>query len=260
MPTMETHIAQSLTKALIIGPSGAGKTGLLGSLANAGYKLFIWDYDNGLDILLDPKVVLPENRKNVRYKTFTDQVKAGVAPMALVQGINTFDAWIEDKENFGNIYSWGADTVAVLDSLTLFGNAAMRHVTSMNGRAGKAPQIQDWGEAMRIQEETVARLYSSSVKCNVIVMAHITFQDDTTNPGLQKAFPSALGNKLPPKIGEYFNSMLYVEKQAVGTSIVRKLKTQATYNMELKNPRPSLIPAEMEPDLAKFFQLMKVAA
>ena len=108
-----------------------------------------------------------------------------------------------------------------------------------------------------MQEGMLEMLYSDAVKCNVVITSHITFGEDTANPGIQRGFPSALGTKLPPKVGSYFNSIVAVEKQSFGSAITRTLRTQATHNMELKNSKPSVIPVSMEPDLAKFFAYLK---
>ena len=55
--TLETHTSATIVKMLLLGRSGAGKTGHLGTLAKAGYRIFLADFDSGLDILLDPKVL-----------------------------------------------------------------------------------------------------------------------------------------------------------------------------------------------------------
>lgn len=268
MPSLTDHQSQTANKLLLLGNSGSGKTGMLGSLANAGYRLFILDYDNGLDVLMDPMIVKPEFRKNIFFKTLTDKIVAGVPqmPSACRDGLNALTSWMEpDPANpgkmisLGGAYDWGGNDVIVIDSATFFGNAAMRQVLTMAGRPKGPAQVQDWGEAIRIQETLLEQLYSDSVKCNVIFTAHLSFQDDGTGGGIPKGYPSFLGTKLPPKVGRYFNSVLMVEKQVMGQTITRKLRTVANYNVELKNPKPSKIPAEMEPDLAKYFKLIKEA-
>ena len=52
MPKGSQHSSASLTKMLLIGESGSGKSGALASLAAADYKLRILDFDNGLDFLM----------------------------------------------------------------------------------------------------------------------------------------------------------------------------------------------------------------
>ena len=85
MPTLEEHISQKTVKMLLLGESGSGKTGLLGTLPPAGYRLFIADFDSGLDILRDPKVLDPKYHSQVFFKTFYDktQITAGtITPQA----------------------------------------------------------------------------------------------------------------------------------------------------------------------------------
>ena len=268
MPQLDQHQSSTAVKCLLVGHSGSGKTGLLGTLANAGYRLFIEDFDNGLDVLMDPAVIKPENRKNVFYKTFTDKLGARgiptVPPSAALNAMNALNNWIETGEDgksiaMGSVYTWGPKDVVVIDSLTLFGNSILRGVLSMVGRPGGPPQIQDWGEAMRQQEAVIEQLYAEAVKCNVIVTAHIILGDDPNNPSAQKGYPSALGNKLPPKIGSYFNTILQCEKlPGIGNAApIRQIRTQASHNMELKNSKPSMIGPIMPPDLAAIFSILK---
>ena len=51
MAKLSAHKESKPFKGMIIGDSGSGKTGSLASLAAAGYKLVIMDFDSGLDIL-----------------------------------------------------------------------------------------------------------------------------------------------------------------------------------------------------------------
>lgn len=268
MPQLAEHQSNNAIKLLLVGHSGSGKTGLLGSLANAGYRLFIEDFDNGLDILMDPAVVKPENRKNIFFKTFTDKLGARGIPTApataALNAMNALNNWLETGPDgkpisMGGVTSWGGNDVVVIDSLTLFGNSILRGVLQMVGRPAGPPQLQDWGEAMRQQEGIIEQLYSDAVKCNVIVTAHIIMGDDPTNASQQKGYPSALGSKLPPKIGSYFNTILQVEKiPGVGNAPpTRQIRTQASFNMELKNSKPSLIQPIMPPDLAALFKILR---
>ena len=71
MPTLDQHQSNDLTKMIILGDPGSGKTGGLCSLVKAGYKLAIIDFDNGLDSLVQYiKHECPDKIKNVHYVTF----------------------------------------------------------------------------------------------------------------------------------------------------------------------------------------------
>ena len=75
--------------------------------------------------------------------------------------------------------------------------------------------------------------------------------------GIQKGFPSAIGKKLPPKIGRYFNSVIQIRKSGMGANVKRELYTSATTDIDLKVSKPSLVPPVLAPDLAKLFELLK---
>ena len=109
---------------------------------------------------------------------------------------------------------------------------------------------------MALQENFLALAYSNSIKCNVVVLSHIIMDDDETTM-LKKGLPAALGSKLPPKVGGYFNSVLHLERRAIGLTSTRVLRTASSPTIDLKSSAPSRVPAEMEADLAKYFALVR---
>ncbi len=263
MPTLEQHQSISSIKLLCVGDSGSGKTGALASLANAGYRLVIFDFDNGLDILLN--FVKPEFKKNVIFRTFTDTFKGAggklmaTSAKAYSDAINYLMDWKDPP--IGGAITWGPDTIIVIDSLTLFGEAAMRFALQLNGRLGQKPWQSDWGEAIGYQEDLLRMLYSTDIKCHVIINAHLTStREGKTDKGeaimSDKMYPSALGNKLPPKVGRYFNTMLLFKVR--GTQ--RKILTRPTHDIDVKTPwGEAALPAELPiaDGLKTIFELAK---
>ena len=234
----------------------------LATLAAAGYRLFIADFDNGLDILKDPAVLDPQFHANVFFKTFYDKnmlMSGKMLPQA--SGFAEFTVamgdWKEDGKSMGGIYSWGDKDVFVIDSLTLLGNAIMNQVLQLSGKAGQKPSLPDFGNAVDTQEAVIETIYNPAVKCNIVVTAHLQRQGDDASGGAQKAFPSALGKKLPPKIGRYFNTTVLIKKTGMGAKVIRELHTSATFDIDLKVSKPSVVPTVMEPDLGKLFALLK---
>ncbi len=264
MPTLGENVEQKPIKLLVVGNSGAGKTALLATLAKTR-KLFIADFDNGTDILLDKKVLDPALRANVQIKTFYDKnILAGGKFIPEAQGMSNFvsaiNDWKEDGKSLGSIYSWGPDVVFALDSLTFLGNACMNHVMSLDGKAGRKPEIQHFGSAVDMQETVIETLYNPAVKCNVVVTAHLIPQADDMQGGLVKFMPSALGKKLPPKIARYFNNVVLVEKRGSGQQTKIVLHTVSTSHVDLKTAKPSEVPAVMEPpDLDRLFTILRGA-
>lgn len=257
MANLAQHQSNNIVKLLLIGDSGSGKTGSLASLAKVGYKLRILDFDNGLDILAKQLADTPAALNNVLYSTLTDKWKSSAGkpiidgvPKAFATGLNLLDKW----EDGTKASDWGADTILVLDSLTFASSACLRNVLFMNGRANQQPQLQDWGAAMDIIESLLALLYSESIKCNVVVISHISYieRDDGTSRG----YPSTLGAKLPPKVGRYFNSILLVKSSGSGAATKKIIRTSTEGLIDLKHPAMGKIPIELpvETGLATFFE------
>lgn len=261
MPKLTTHVSDSTIKMLILGRSGTGKTGLLGTLAK-DYRIFIADFDNGLDILKDPKVLNPAYAGNVYYKTYYDKTNIIAGRMTpTATGFNQFvqdmGDWKEDGKSLGGLYSWSEKDIFVIDSLTFLGNMIFNHVLQLAGRLGQKPQLQDFGSAMDAQESIIETLYNPAVKCNVLVLSHIQYQGDEANASQQKGVASTLGKKLAPKIPRYFNNVIQIVKSGSGNNVKREIYTTATYDVDLKVSKPSKIPPIMEADLSKLFSLLK---
>lgn len=280
MPSLASHQSGDVCKLLYIGESGAGKTGSLVPLARAGYRLCILDFDNGLDVLakiLQSPTNLDKTPKspaqlaidqkalaNVFFKTCTDKRKtvggkiipAGV-PQAWSKGITMLDNWVDGDIKLGPASSWDSKTILVIDSLTLMSMAAFMHVLTLNGRAGAQPQIQDWGAAMQLIEDLLGLLYSDDIACNVIVISHITYVE--REDGMSKGYPNTLGNKLPPKVGRYFNSLLLAKSKGSGDNVKRTIRTTNEGSIELKNPIPGVLPSELplETGMLTFFEAVR---
>lgn len=245
MANLGARLSAQPLKLLLIGDSGSGKTGALASLAAAGYELFILDFDNGTDVL--STVVPPAHRKNVHIETLTDTGKLvgmGTAqkivkmnPQAFTGGLSLLTKWVdrETKEDFGPVSSWGLQRVLVVDSLSFMGMAALDYILAKNGRAGEQPFQSDWGDAMRLLEQTLQILYSTEIKCHVVMNSHIDYQQPEGG-GLMRGLPMGLGSKLSPKIGRYFNMMLLAKSRGGGSNAKRVILTKPEGLIEVKCP------------------------
>lgn len=231
-------------KALYIGDSGAGKTGSLISLARAGYNLRIADFDAGGEIISQMLYGEKEAWDRVDIETCTDDYEfspvfgiaakrgTATAPAGFAKGMKVLTDW----PKLGKPTTWGIRDIVVVDSLTKLGKCAMNHVMALNNKLGQQPSQPNWGQAMDLQENVCALLFSDSIQCNVIVTAHITFVAPE-GEAVPKAYPSALGNKLPPKIGQYFNSTLYVRKEGK----LRFIYTNDVGLIACKTPAPDKV-------------------
>lgn len=271
MPALTQHQSSGTTKLLLVGDSGAGKTGALASLAAAGYNLRVIDVDNGLDVLrnllTDAKSPYPKDSvERVKYETITDKMskvggnlqpqKATVWPRV----IGLLTNWVDSAtgEVLGPISSWTEKDILVIDSLTMLSDAALNFILGMNSRLGQRAQLQDWGAAQDLIEGLLQMLYDEGVKCNIIVLAHITYIGGEDN-GLQRGYPNTLGKKLPPKVGRYFNSMLGVKSTGQGTNLKRKILTSTSGVLDLKNTAPLKVLPEypIETGLADYFKAVR---
>lgn len=260
MPKASEYTKSAFVKLLFIGNSGAGKTGALTPLVQAGYKLRIIDLDAGLDALIqhvqaaDPKLL-----DNIEYVSFRDRMKmtsAGPkvegAPKAYVKTCQALETWPEDNSDPA---SWGRDTIFVLDSLTNLGRAAFQWARAANP-ASKDPR-QWYKTAQDLVEDLIANLTSDAFECNVIVISHVDIVE--TNEGTIKGFASSIGRALGPKLPRFFNTMLLSETTGSGKNIKRSIKTMPTALLELKNPAPMKIEAtyEISDGLARIFEKLR---
>ena len=258
MPQASKHQSRKITKLLNMGDAGAGKTGALACLAQAGQRLIICDFDNGIDILVGLLGTDKASLDRIYYETFTDALKMGPENMIVtdgkpvafsnaLRGLTKWEFPIEpgstEKYNLGNSGSWGPDTTIVIDSLGFASDAALRLVRQDNmHQFDKFISQPDYGQAMTKIENMLQLLYSDSIKCNVIINTHITYLEDVLK-GTLKGLPRALGSKLPPKVGGYFNSIVRTMTEGQGKSQKRVIKTASDIGVELKLPvAPGVVP------------------
>lgn len=253
MPSLANHKSSELVKLLAMGDSKSGKTGSLVSLVRAGYKLRILDLDN----LLDPLRAFvmrdcPELVGNVEYRTLRDRRKATPVgpeidgkPTAYIDAIRMLDRWRYKDEDgrevdLGPPADWGPDCVLVIDSLSRLCDAAydFRLPLAVRGKSGEVDLRAVYGDAQDAIENNLANLTSDDFRTNVIVIAHVMYMD--LSAGGQKGFPQGVGQKLSPKIPQYFPTvMLYTNRGGK-----RTIRTNSTPLIDLANPKPF----EMQPE------------
>lgn len=268
MPTLSQRQATQLVKMLHMGSSGTGKTAALLSLAEAGYNLRIADFDAGLDILSDlfKKSNNPEKvADRVHYLTFTDDMKTTKGgeiipkgpPKAYSRFVSALNEWKDDEVNLGNVSEWGADDVLVIDSLTFLSNAVMRWHLFNVGRIGQ-PYQQDWLVAQRKVTSLLELLYSESMKCNVVVNAHIRFIEVMEDQ--QEGFPESVGKALPPQIPRFFNSVVQAKIMGSGKNAKRRIRIVPDAQIGLKFAAPHALQESelpLETGLATIFKAIR---
>jgi len=260
MPKLSDHQSKDFTKVLLMGDAKSGKTGSLVSLVKAGYKLRILDLDNLLDILKG--MILkecPDKIDNVEYVTLRDKYKSNASgmvvdgkPKAFVEACKMLDEWKYDDVNLGKTNEWGSDCILVIDSLSRLCDAAydFKHALAMG--TGKFDGRAVYGDAQDAVESVIAGISSDNFRTNVIVIAHIVYLD---LEGSVKGYPQGVGQKLSPKIAQYFPSVVRYQNKAGK----RTIQTNSTPLIDLANPKPFEIAPEYSIDtgLAEIFETLR---
>jgi hypothetical protein len=259
MPNLAEHQSNHYSKLCCMGNPGTGKTGGLTSLVKADYKLFILDYDNGLESLKN--FVLkecPEKIGNIEYRSLRDKRKATAAGPAVVgrasafiDGLKMLDRWKYDDVDFGPPAEWGPDCILVVDTLTFLSDAALNFYEQVSSNPDKRGA---YFEAQKGVLAVLSTLYSDHFETNVIVNSHIVFVD--TDEGKTKGFPSTVGKAIASKVNAYFNTVALFETNRGGK---RRIKTIPTATIDLKNPKPFDMAEEypIETGLASIFEVLR---
>jgi hypothetical protein len=264
MPSLDDHQSNDFVKLLLIGDSKTGKTGSLVSLVAAGYKLRILDTDNLLDVLkYQVRRVCPNKIGNVEFRSIRDKYKSGPdgpvingKPTAWSTAVKMLDSWKYDDVDLGKPAEWGSDTILVIDSLSRLCDAAYDYheaVAPKSKSGGDMDARAIYGNAQNAVEKFIAMLTSDSFQCNVIVIAHVTYQNQPD--GTLKGFPQGIGQKLSPIIPTYFPAVvLYTSRNDK-----RTMQINSTPLIDLGNPMSFAMEKSypIETGLATFFSILR---
>ena len=269
MPSLSAHQSNSFTKLLLLGDAKSGKTGSLVSLVKTGYRLRILDLDNLLDIL-KYKIIeeCPDKLDAVEFRSVRDKYKPGPGgtmidgkPKAWTDSLKLLNQWKYTDEasgeeiDYGSPAEWGADTILVIDSLSRWCDAAydFHEAIIPRGKSGDYDGRAVYGNAQDDVEKQIAMLMSNTIRTNVIVIAHGTYMD--LPDGTKKIFPQGVGQKLSPKIPQYFpNYVRYKNKSGK-----RTIQLESDAMIDLANTRPNALNKELpiETGLADFFAALR---
>ena len=271
-------------KILFIGENGAGKTGSLASLVCMGYKLRVIDTDKGIKTL--KSLLLDEHYPSARwckakgidltdalyyksidipmtYRRVIEKDGGGkivrdetlLAPKnaeAWNQACTALAEWNEGDKKLGSVTDWDEKTVVVIDSFSTLAMMAYYYIQKLNNRLGAREDGYDFqrdvGAAQGQLRRLLEMLSSDGVKCNVVLISHITRVDVTqgfaqspeqrareNRPVDAKGYPAAIGRALSPHMGKFYNDVYQVEQSGSGTAVQRKISTVPINNVAAKN-------------------------
>ena len=256
MPAL-TDSPNPFVKALVIGDSGAGKTGALGSLIQAGYRVSILDYDNKVQSGFLPQFLkknCPDHLGLVDFEVVRDKFKTGPLGTPVLDGMPTaFKTGLAlcDKWSDGTLpRKWGPDRVLVVDSLTFMSDSAYNQAQAMSP-ATKDPR-QWFYTAQQWVENFIAMLTAKDFETHVLILAHISYQKNAD--GTEKGWPASVGKALGPTIPAYFDNMSLCQSMAAGK---RSIKTIATPILDLKNPAGIAKTLPIESGMAEIFRELR---
>lgn len=267
MPSLQQHQSNSFVKLLLLGDAKSGKTSSLVSLVEAGYHLRILDMDNLLDGLKHQIIArCPDKMDHVEFRTLRDKRKmTSTGPQidgqvkAFIDAIKMLDNWEykEDGEeiDYGKPANWGRDCILVIDSLSRFCDACFdwREPLSLS-KQGNYDGLAAYKDSQDAVEDVLATLTSRSFETNVIVVCHGLYMDQAD--GTTKIFPQGVGQKLSPKIPQYFPN--YVRFKNVNNKRTIQLKSDRMIDLAASRPgMPDTLPAET--GLATFFEMLRGA-
>lgn len=279
----------SPVRMLYLGHTGAGKTGSLCSLASAGFNVRILDIDAGTEIISG--YMRDKEGKSIYLKPapgLWDESAAKMAPSRIsavtitekykLQGIkavprgdcwtrlmNQLNDWKDGDSKLGNISTWGPSDILVIDGLSRFCEAAMNIVLAMNSRLLTGPQVgsvgdNDYTHAFKLVTDFLDLMKSEDIRCHIIMICHIQFIDEfrdrNTKERSMKGFPQTVGQRLAPKVGQYFNHTLRAKSTGSGPLTRRVIVTNNDEDIELKNANPLRAKPEyaLATGLAEYFR------
>lgn len=274
MPTLADPGLPSLIKMLNVGESGSGKTGALASLAKAGYKIHILDYDGSLasesalkDALLNDQDAL----SHVNYKSIQDKISLIQGKPQIRPPVTAYKECGKTLEEWGVADFTSAD-VLCLDTLSSFTDAGFVEACALTGRWGRAadgsdrPRLQEYGWLADSVKLFIELLTSSAIPCHVIVNTHVRYlaaedealiasRDKTAEFTRALGLPNARGQEISRVVARYFNTVVFSSTQGKGASAKRMIYTQPQGVIEVKTSSPSRVKASypVETGLAQLF-------
>lgn len=258
MPKLVSHHAP--LKAIVLGDSGTGKTGMLWSLAVAGFKLKVYDADANVGVLASALRAYPDALARVEANTFRDMLPVNAqgfstgVPKAWTDFLRALNKWPDADGDIG-VQDWGPDTVVVIDTLTSLGKAALLKAQHLEAKMGKLPEIQHYHTAGIQINALLGNLVSDFVKCHVIVLTHVKYKENDL--GMMFGLPKAIGEKLSEDVPVYFNTMLALKRQGKKTVISTRptamVQTKVEAFDQVKPEYPIIDDGKGLPGLAEFF-------
>ena len=229
---------------LVCGDSGSGKTSLLATAANAGYKVNIADTENKLAVMR--KHLTEEGAKRVSSITFKDDLTKKAQGYKAFKKV-IYESWKDDKEDLGAISDWGRDTIFAIDSGTSLGELICHEALAMDGKPNFAKMERaNWYDA-RIQVTNLFDyLTGPHFNCHIVMTAIPMPIDD--DAGITRFYPEVVTKPFSTRLGKYFDNIVRIDSKRDGSRVIRtagdnrmSLKVSGELPLEIEADLPTLI-------------------
>lgn len=251
-------------RVLLCGEPASGKTGALAQLSNAGFRLFIHDFDQNARVIGS---YLKPDHAPIFINTYTvakmtnsglftkDNSAAGREAIAEMKRFcKNLEHWGKGSsdEDFGPSSALTARDVVVIDSGTFLGDLLLMAAT-------EDPETKKDGRSLynvagKYYASILDYLTGNKMGATVLVLTHImqTGEKDDKGQiiGKAKDIPVAVGEKAGKRMQTYFSDIWHLEVDRAGN---RSIKTSATDRAALRTSAPNVIKAVEPFDVASMF-------
>lgn len=221
---LDAYSKSSRRKILVYGPPKAGKTALVGKLAEH-FKLHWVDLENGIKTLLNPALLAPQFRKNVNVinipdhrmvpvgiTTILDIFRGGPKRICYDHGKTACPLCVKRPEarwSEIDLATFGDKDILVIDSLSQLSSSALSRVTlkeisKLNGEEYK-PTWDDYAAQGALVAQVLSLIQVLDI--NIIAISHET--DSESVAGKDKIVPVAGTRNASRLAAKYFDEVVY---------------------------------------------------
>lgn len=240
MPKLSDAKMRRAIHVMVYGPPKGGKTQLVGELAEHGYNISFFDFENGSNTLVNSLSPTAQERVNLFRIPDTKDFPMGIETALKVTKSGVFkicdthgkvDCPICKKAM--SAASWtdfdntklGDKDIVVFDSVTQLANSALSHIGVGKDDTWK-PDWDDWGRQGNIMDRFLGNIQNAPY--HVICISHEVLVD-TVDGGGEKIVPIAGTRNFSRNSAKYFDEVVYCQ--------VRNKKHEAasstTYSMQI---------------------------
>lgn len=213
-------------KVCLYGPPKSGKTAAAGELAGEGFKLWWFDFENGVKTLRNPEILKPEFRKNVSLfnipdhraypiaiQTLRELFKGGNKKFCFTHGKNQCslcaknpDAKWSEEINLANFTD---KDILVVDSWTQVSLSAGNQVTLKAWEKDNEYKMtfDDYRAQGMWQDEILSKFQVSNL--NILVLNHEV--DVEKSESKEKIVPQAGTRNFSKTFAKYFDEIIFMQ-------------------------------------------------